>query len=73
VLLTEKKKEPPEMLDTALSEELDGEGVAELVIDLRKMLKEYDIIRIILPDSPGERLTTENGSELVFFQEETVS
>lgn len=69
-----EKKELPEL--GISSEEEDGgdeEGVAELVIDLRKMLQEYDVIRLILPETPGERITTENGSELVFFQEEPVS
>lgn len=73
-MLINEKKELPEL--GISSEEEDGgdeEGVAELVIDLRKMLQEYDVIRLILPETPGERITTENGSELVFFQEEPVS
>jgi hypothetical protein len=73
VLFTEKKKEPLENLEEPIGDEVEEEGVAELIIDLRKMIQEYDVIRIVLPETPGERLTTENGSELVFFQEETVS
>ena len=73
MLFTEKKKELPETLDKNSEEEFDEDGVAELVIDIRKMLQEYDIVRIVLPEAPGERITTEHGNELVFFQEEPVS
>lgn len=69
---TEKKIEGPE-LPGELATETEEEGIAELVIDVRKMLEDYDVVRIILPPNPGERVTTEHGSELVFFQEETVS
>ena len=72
MLFTEKKKEVPEIPEEIVVE-AEEEGVAELVIDVKKMLEEYDVVRLILPESPGEQVTTEHGSELVFFQEETVS
>lgn len=68
--LEKKATEIP--LDNIVTEYEEGE-FAELVIDIRKILSEYDIVRIILPETPGERITTENGTEMVFFQEETAT
>lgn len=72
-LLTEKKELPETLKESVEEDEGEEEGAAELVIDLRKMLQEYDVVRLILPETPGERITTEHGTELVFFQEEPVS
>ena len=77
MLFTEDKKKTETGITPKLPEEgaleAGDEGIAELVIDVRKMLEEYDVVRLILPETPGEQITTEHGSELVFFQEETVS
>ncbi len=74
-MVIEEKKKPEELIDfeNAVETGMEDEGLSELVIDVRRMLNEYDIIRIVLPDSPGERMTTDRGTELVFFQEEPVS
>ncbi len=47
-------------------EEIETELVQEVLIDINELLEKFDMIRLVIPTTPADKIETSEGTELVF-------